>query len=224
MFLGHFAVGFAAKRLAPPISLGTQLLACQLLDLIWPVFVLTGIERVRVDHDATAFTPLDFSHYPWSHSLLMSLVWSAVFSGLLKMRRHAAVHAFCAAAVVTSHWLLDLLSHRADLPLWPTGPRVGLGLWRSVPATLAVELGLFASGIYLYVRSTEPKRRAGHLVTWSLVAFLLLVYAGNAFGPKPPPAAPAAMIAGPALAMWLIVAWGYWADRLRKQRAAARQQ
>jgi len=162
MFIGHFAVGLAAKSAAPRMSLAVTFAACQLLDLIWPVLVLAGIERVRVDHDATAFTPLDLEYYPWSHSLGMTLIWSLLVFGLMKVLGRTNVEAVVVALTVLSHWLLDLLTHRADLPLWfGDGPELGLGLWSSTAGTLLVELGLFAAGTWLYVRKTTADNRRG---------------------------------------------------------------
>jgi hypothetical protein len=219
MFVGHFAAGLAAKKAAPRVSLGTLFIACQLLDLIWPVLVLAGVERVSVDRGATAFTPLDFEWYPWSHSLGMSLVWSALAFVVLKAMKRSHRDAAVVAAVVFSHWLLDFLTHRPDLPLWlGDSTKVGLGLWNGVAATVAVELALFAAGIWLYLRQTRPLDKKGTWAFWALIGFLTAVYLGNAFGPKPAPDTPSAAIAAPALAMWLIVAWGYWVDRHRALR------
>ena len=147
MFVGHFAVGFAAKRVAPALSLGTLFLAAQLLDLLWPLFLLLGWEHVRIDPGNTVVTPLDFNDYPWSHSLAMSFVWSIVVATLgyfLRGRRRR--ESLCLGIVVLSHWALDFLTHRPDLPLSPGAdtPKVGLGLWHSLPATLVVELSWFA--------------------------------------------------------------------------------
>jgi len=110
---------------------------------------------------------------------------------------------------VFSHWLL---AHRPDLPLWLNGSRVGLGLWNSVTATLAVEIGLFVCGILLYVRSTRARDAAGHWTLWLLVALLNLIYAGNLIGPLPPDVM---AIAWGGHAQWLLVAWAYWIDRHR---------
>lgn len=219
MFIGHFAVGFAAKKAVPAVSLGTLFLACQLADLVWPVLVLAGVERVEIRPGITVVTPLDFVHYPWSHSLVMLLVWGAALGlGYKLLRRSAWTAPLVLAALVLSHWVLDVLTHRPDMPLTPAGPqRLGLGLWNSLTATIAVELLLFGVGVALYRRATAPKDKTGTRAFAGLIAFLLIVYVANLFGP-PPPAVPA--VAWSALAMWLLVAWGYWIDRHRAPRRA----
>jgi membrane-bound metal-dependent hydrolase YbcI (DUF457 family) len=216
MFIGHLAVGFAAKKAAPRISLGTTFLACQAADLLWPVLVIMGIERVSVDHSATAFTPLNFEHYPWSHSLGMSLAWALVAFLLLKALKFSHLEAGTLGLVVFSHWILDVLTHRPDVPFWfGDSPKLGFGLWNSVTGTLVVELAMFAIGIWLYLNNTKSNNKKGTWGFWSLIAFLLVVYFGNAFGPKPPVDTPPVLIAGPALAIWLLVAWAYWTDKNR---------
>ena len=216
MFVGHFAVGLAAKRVAPRVSLGVLFIACQALDLIWPVLVLAGVEKVQVDHSATAFTPFDFVHYPWSHSLLMSAVWSAVAFAVLRLLRRSNLEAGVVAAVVLSHWLLDFLTHRPDLPVAFGSTKLGLGLWQSVAATLVVEVALFVGAVLVYARVTTAETARGRWGYWTLIAFLGLTYAANAFSPKPPLDLAPAAIATPALAMWLIVAWAHWADKERR--------
>ena len=214
MFIGHYAVAFAAKRAAPAISLGTLFLAAQLADLAWPVLVLAGIERFEIRPGITAFTPLDFVHYPWSHSLVAMLGWGAALGlGYVLVRRARWRDAVLLAALVVSHWVLDFVTHRPDMPLAPgDSSRVGLGLWSSVPATLAVEGALFAACVWFYARSTRALDRTGRWALWSLVAFLTVVYAANAFGPPPPSVA---AVAWSANLLWLVVAWGYWIDRHR---------
>jgi hypothetical protein len=127
--------------------------------------------------------------------------------------RRYRVGAIVAGLAVVSHWVLDFLVHRPDLPLTPGGTRVGLGLWDSLAATLTVELAIFAGGVWLYVRTTRARDRIGSIAWWALVAFLALIYAGNLFGP-PPPSVDAIAWAGQA--QWLLVAWGYWVDRHRE--------
>jgi hypothetical protein len=217
MFIGHFAMGLAAKRVAPRTSLGTLFAAAQLLDLVWPALVLAGVETVRVDPGNTAFTPLDFVSYPWTHSLGMALVWAFAFALAYRARTSALRGAVVVGALVLSHWLLDFVTHRPDLPLAPGGPKVGLGLWNSVPATVALEGALFVAGVYLYAGATRPRNRRGRVALWALVAFLAVTYVAN-MGP-PPPSARAIGIVG--LLMWLFVPWGAWIDRNRAPVGAA---
>lgn len=208
MFIGHHAAAFAAKRLAPTVGLGTLFAAAMLADLVWPILLLLGFEHVRIVPGITAFTPLDFTHYPITHSLLAALGWSIAFA--LVVRRHMLV----VGAVVLSHWVLDFVTHRPDLPLWPGGgPKVGLGLWHSIPATIAVEVPLFILGLVLYLRATRARDRAGFIALWALVLFLAVVYIGN-FTSPPPPSETAIGWVG--LAQWLFVPWGWWIDRHRE--------
>lgn len=215
MFLGHFAVGFAAKRLAPRASLGTLFLAAQFIDLLWPVFVLLGIERVRIAPGITAVVPLDFEHYPWSHSLLAVAVWALLFAVIYFLIRRDWRASLVLGLAVLSHWLLDFLTHRPDLPLMPGGERVGLGLWSSLAGTLVVELSLFAAGVWLYLRTTKPRDATGRWALVALIIFLAIIYAGNVFGTPPPDAMAIAWVGQ---AQWLLIAWGYWVDRHRPMR------
>lgn len=219
MFLGHYAVALGAKPFAPRTSLGTLAAAAVALDLIWPLLVLAGIERVRIVPGATAFTPLDFEFYPWSHSLLMALAWAALFGALYLAVRRDRCGALVVAALVASHWALDVLVHRPDLPLLPGGGvRIGLGLWNSVPASVALELGLFALGAWLYERASRARDTIGRRAWVALLAAALLIFAGNAFGPPPPDAR---AIAWTGLAQWLFVAWAAWIDHHRASAPVA---
>jgi membrane-bound metal-dependent hydrolase YbcI (DUF457 family) len=214
MFLGHFAVAFAAKRAAPSLPLGTLFLAAQLADLVWPTLVLLGVERFEIRPGITAVTPLDFIHYPWSHSLAALACWGAALAiacWLWTRRTGAAVILF---AVVLSHWLLDFASHRPDMPLTIDGlERYGLGLWDSVAATLAVEGLLLVTCVLVYARATRPIDRTGQWSLAGLVALLVIVYLASVLGPPPPDTA---AVAWSAQAIWLLVAWGYWIDRHRR--------
>jgi hypothetical protein len=220
VFLGHFALGFGAKRIAPAVSLGTLFLASQLADLVWPNLVLTGVETLEVDPGNTAYTPLDFTSYPYSHSLVAAALGSVAFALIYRaVRRPGWGTVLALAGLVFSHWGLDLISHRPDLPLSIRGDtRVGFGLWNSVPATVLVETLLFAAGVGVYARTTKPRDRIGSIALGALVGFLAIVSAANALGPPPP--GPMA-VAWTAQAMWLIVAWGYWVDRHREARGIA---
>ena len=212
MFIGHFAVALAAKKAAPKVSLGTLFISVQLLDLIWPALVLAGVEHVRIDPEATVVTPLDFYDYPISHSLLGTLVWAAMFAILYFWGRKNWLGAGILAMGVASHWFLDLLMHRPDLPVLPNGPYVGLGLWNSLAGTMLVEGTIFAAAAFVYIKSTDSSDRIGTYGLGGLLAFLVLVWVGNIFG-EPPPSDTVVAVA--ANALWLVVAWAYWVDRHR---------
>lgn len=214
MFIGHFAAGLAAKRWVPAVSLGTLFLAAQLADLIWPTLVTLGIEQVEIAPGKTAVTPLDFVSYPISHSLIALCLWSAIFAVLYGWLRKSRAAALTLALLVLSHWLLDFITHRPDMPVdFAASYRVGLSLWNSIPGTLALEVPLFLVGVVIYARSTRARDRTGTIAFWALVVFLLVVYAANLLGP-PPPSVQA--LAWSAQAIWLLVAWGYWIDRHRQ--------
>ena len=214
VFIGHYAVAFGAKRVAPSVSLGTLVLAAQLPDLISPVFLLLGLEHLRIVPGITAVTPLDFYDYPWSHSLLAVLLWSVLVGGVYYALRRSKRGAWTTGAVAALHWVLDFVSHGPDLQLAPgIGRRVGLGLWNSVAATALVETALFAGAFFLYLRSTRARDRWGIISLWSLAAVLLALYAASLAGPPPPNTAAFTVTS---FAQWLFVAWAFWADRHRQ--------
>ena len=217
MFIGHFGVGFGAKAVKPTISLGTLFLASQFIDLLWPTFLLLGIEQVKIVPGITTVTPLDFTHYPYSHSLLMVCVWGVLVGGIYWLVRKSRGGAILLAACVVSHWVLDLIVHRPDLPLSPAESTfVGFDLWNSIPGTVIVEGLIFALGVYLYTRVTAARDRVGSIGFWSLVGFLVLIYIGNLTGPPP---SNTTAIAWVGQAQWLLVIWAYWIDRHRVARA-----
>ena len=215
MFLGHWGVGFGAKRIAPRVSLGTLLLAAQWLDLLWPTLLLLGWEHVAFSRHPTPTMRLDFVDYPISHSLVAAIAWGFVVGGVYYALRRTWSAALVLVVLVPSHWILDLLVHEPDLPLVPGGgPRLGLRLWESLPWTVAVEIALIAIGVRLYVRSTRPRDRVGTWALVGLVVFLLAVYGASLAGP-PPKSVTAIAWAGEA--QWLLVLWGYWIDRHRME-------
>ena len=218
MFIGHFGVAFAAKRAAPTVSLGTMFIACELVDLIWPLFLLLGIERVAITPGITAFTPLDFVHYPWTHSLLMCALWALALGALYWRRRRNIVAAAAVAAVVFSHWFLDALVHRPDLPLAPgTDVKIGFGLWNSIPATVVIEAIVFFGGVAFYLAGTRATDRIGEYALYGTVMLLIIAYLSAAFGPLPPSVA---AIAWTGLAGGVLTAaLGYWIDRHRLAKA-----
>ncbi len=212
MFIGHFAAGFALKRAAPRVNLATLFAAAQFPDLLWPVLVRAGVERVEIAPGITAFTPLDFVSYPWSHSLLLVVIWGLLFGGVHYLRARNRVAAFALTALVVSHWVLDYISHRPDMPLVPGGTRYGLGLWNSVPATLVVETLLFAAGAWLYAQATRPQDGRGQFAFTSLLGVLVLAYVGNVLAAPP---SVDAIWSGSLVGALLLLAWAAWADRNR---------
>ncbi len=218
MFLGHFATAYAAKKLAPRTSLGTLFAAAQLPDLLWPWLVLAGVERVSIVPGDTAMTPLHFDSYPISHSLVTIAAMGAALGLLHFWRQRRALAALVLAVLPVGHWVLDFLSHRADMPLWPGGPRLGLGLWNSVPGTIAVELILFAAGIFLALRATRARDRFGRWGFAGLAALLLLIYAANVTGPPPPSVDAVGWLGG--VGGILFIALAAWVDRHRRPALA----
>lgn len=214
MFIGHYAVALAAKRAAPKASLGVLFAATQLPDLVWPVCVLTGLEHVAIAPGITAFNPLDFTSYPWSHSLLMVIAWGlAAGLGYFAWNRDRA-GALAVTLLVVSHWVLDWITHRADLPLWPGDrARVGLGLWYSVTGTLVIECSLYLAGTVLYLRGTRPLDSVGRRALPALLLVLAGFYVADRFGTPPPNST---FLGWFALIGGLIpVIWAAWADRHR---------
>lgn len=213
MFIGHFGLGLGLKRAAPAVSLGTLFLAVEFVDLLWPTLLLLGVEHVAIAPGITAVTPLDFVYYPISHSLLMMTVWGLLFGCVYWVIKRSRLGALVCGLAVVSHWFLDWLMHRPDLPLYPgDSPVFGFGLWNSLPATMFLEFALFAAGLAVYLRTTRAIDRKGTIGIWSLAVFLVAVHLSNLFGPPPPSVE---TIAWAGHAQWLLVAAGYWVDRHR---------
>jgi len=216
MFIGHFGLGFAAKKVTQKPSLGTLFLAAQFIDLLWPIFLILGIEKVMVDPGNTVVTPLNFIHYPFSHSLIGVIFWTLIFGLVYYLLKKDIKNSLWLCILVLSHWILDLLTHTQDLPLFPWSEiKVGFGLWNSLLGTILVEGLIFVGGIYLYIKITHAKNRKGIWSLWSLIIFLIIIYISNLFGPAPPTAEPIAYLA---FAQWLLIIWGYWIDRNREYK------
>ena len=214
MFIGHFAVAFAGKRAAPGVSLPALLLAALFADVLWPILVAVGAEEVRIAPGATVSTPLEFVSYPWSHSLLMLLLWGALFAAYYRKSEDGARSGLVVGALVVSHWFLDWITHKPDMPLWPRGPRLGLGLWNSVYGTMAVEITMFVVGVMLYTRATRARDRIGTFAWWALAAFLLVFYIFDSLAGGVPPSVRAVWISA-LIATAVILVWGGWIDRHR---------
>ncbi len=208
MFIGHYALGLASKKINKAPSLATMFLAVSFLDLLWPIFVLCGFETFHIDVGNTKLTPLNFESYPYSHSLLMTIAWSLVF-GLtyffITKNRQGSVLLF---GLVFSHWILDFITHRPDLPITPFSDlKVGLGLWNYPVIEIILELGLFITGTILYFKTARPKRK---IAFWCLIIFFLTIHLMNILGPPPPTVNAVAWAAN---LSWLFVLWAWWIER-----------
>jgi len=211
MFIGHFAAGMMAKKVQPSISLATFFLAAQFLDLLWPTLLLLGVEHVVIAPGISKVTPLDFTDYPISHSLLLVIGWSLIFSIVYFLIRKNRNGSILLGVLVLSHWILDLVVHIPDLPLYPgDSPKVGLGLWNSTLLTILVEGIIFISGIWIYLKTKKALNQKVTAWFWSLVVFLLIIHVTNFVGP-PPPSVNAIAWAGHL--QWLFIPWAWWADR-----------
>jgi hypothetical protein len=218
MFIGHYAVGLASKKLAPRASLGALIAAPILLDLLWPIFLLLGWEHVSVEPNRNPFLRLAFDSYPISHGLVAVLGWATLFGAIYFGFTRYKAGALVIWMGVISHWVLDYIVHRPDLPLFAGGARlVGLGLWNHRWAAIAVELILFAAGTWLYTRQTKPKDKIGVYALWGFVIFLLAAYGAAAFGPPPP--ASVRKLAIVTLCTSLLIVWAWWFDSHREARS-----
>lgn len=220
MFVGHFAVAFAGKRVAPKMSLGTLLFGAQFLDLIWPPLVLLGLERFHVVPGVTKLNPLAFDSYPISHSLLMAVIWSFLLGVAYYVLRRSCRGAVVLGAAVFSHWVLDWLTHRPDLQLAPgSAVRVGLGLWNQPALEITLESGMFVAAAILYAATTRANDWRGAWPFVAFLAFLIVIWVGNVLGPAPAPVPGIVRtIALMGLALWLLVPWAAWFDRHRVPR------
>jgi hypothetical protein len=213
MVIGHFAVAFAAKRVAPRTSLGTLFVAAQLADLLWPIFLLLGWEQVKITRNVDPFLTLSFTRYPWSHSLATGIAGGIAFGALYFAVTRYSLGAIVVALLVPSHWVLDLVVHVPDLPLYPGGTaRFGLSLWNYPAATMIVEGAMFVIGVSIYARTTRPRDRAGRYGLWALAAFLAVIYLASSISPPPPTVT---ALAWTALIGWPLTLFPWWVDRHR---------
>jgi hypothetical protein len=185
MFVGHYATSLALKKYEKRASLGVLFLAVQFVDILFFPFVLLGIERVNIIENYTQATHFELEYMPFTHSLAGSLLWAIAAYALFRwvIVKNKAV-ALVIAVAVFSHWVLDLLVHTPDLPLWSdASPKLGLGLWNNAIATYALEAVLLVSALWLYLKSTSSMTKTGKYGMGVFVVFLLLVNVANVFGP-----------------------------------------
>jgi membrane-bound metal-dependent hydrolase YbcI (DUF457 family) len=216
MFVGHYAVALTAKRAAPRASLGALAAAASALYRLGPLLVLAGWEWYTIATAASPFLAFHFDHYPWSHSLLAAFVWATFAAALYQWGTRYAPGTLTVWLLVVSHWVLDALVHRPDMPITPRSPAlVGLGIWSHPVATVAIELALLAVGVALYRGVTRPIRRSGTVGLWAFVAILLVSYAITIASPPAPGTNPAVIAAGGLAGGALLIAIAWWLDRGR---------
>lgn len=213
MFIGHIALAFAAKKVTPRVSLATLLVAAQWADILWPVFLAMGIEHVRMQPGNPPFERLDFTSFPYSHSLAASIAWGVLFGLVYRAIAGGRRTLWLLAALVVSHWVLDYIVHVPDLPLYPGSGRFGLSLWNSPAATIGVEGLMYVAGVTVYLRTTRARDRVGRWAFLGLAVLLLILYVAAAFGP-PPPSLEALWITALSGAA-LFTLWAWWVDRHR---------
>lgn len=217
MFIGHYAVGLAAKKWAPKASLGTLVAAAIWLDLVWPLFLLMDIEHFRIVQGITQMVPIDFYDYPLSHSLFMALAWAALVGLAYLVMEKDSRGSWVIGGLVLSHWFLDLIVHRQDLPLWPEdsmgGLKYGFGLWNHAWVAIPLEVALFAGGLWLYRKSTKALDEIGGRGLWIFAAVLVIVYFADL---KTAPSANPNIVSLVGFSQLLFVAWAYWIDDHRK--------
>lgn len=219
MFVGHLAVALAAKRYEPDVNLAWFIAGVTAFDLLWPIFVLAGIEHVSIVPGATAFTPLVFDSYPWSHSLAMSALWGLLLVMIARAARVPASAWTLLAFTVLSHWLLDFITHAPDMPLWPgSSPKLGLGLWNSIPGTFIVEGAMWLLGIAIYLNVLAQRGQRAGWPFWLFIVVCTVMWASSPWGPLPPDERAVAMFG---LVGWIVVPWAIWADRSRRSRSPA---
>ena len=187
MFVGHYGPSFAVKALDRSIPLWLLFIAVQFVDVLWGVFVLLGIEKVRIVPGITATNPLDLYYMPYTHSLVAATVWAGVaaigYRFVPKLRSWGA--AFLVAAAVLSHWILDLLVHAPDLPLYDDTAKVGFGLWNYPVLAFLLEAGLLFAGIFLYFNTAKGVTSGGRSGMIIFACIMLAVQGLVFFGPPP---------------------------------------
>ena len=212
MFIGHFAVAMAAKRALPHVSLAVLVVAAQLADLLWPVFLAVGLEHVEITNNPNPFLTLQFISYPYSHSLLWLTAWGVLFGVLCRLTLGTRRVMWIVAALVLSHWVLDVATHRPDVPLLPAGPKIGFGLWNSPSLTVAVEGAMYIAGVWIYLQAAPAPHR------WRFLAFVIVLaiaYGANLVSPAPPSVR--AVYLSMLIVAPLLVWWSWWADRRQRR-------
>jgi hypothetical protein len=169
MFIGHYGPAFMAKAAVRSIPLWVLFIAAQWVDFLWAGLVIAGVEKVRIIENFFGLSPLDLYFMPFSHGLPSAILLSLVIGGIVAafMRAHRAAIVLAVAATAFSHWLLDLIVHRPDLPLWLDDMKVGFGLWQFPFVSVPTEIALMLLGVWIYDRAAPSPTRAGTIALWA---------------------------------------------------------
>lgn len=208
LFVGHYSASFLAKSLQKTIPLWLLFLAVQFVDILWSIFVLLGIEKVRIVPGITASNALDLYYMPFTHSLVGAFFWSALafricqfFPSLRGWRAGLTI-----GAAVFSHWILDVIVHRPDLALYDNTLKMGFGLWNHPVPAFILEIALLVGGALGFLRSAAKK---GRIIVY-LCLLVLVQVVGTFFFPPPPSARAAALTA---LSFYLVFALlAFWVE------------
>jgi hypothetical protein len=220
MFIGHYGPAYAIKALRPATPIWLLFLAVQIVDVAWGILVLLGVEKLRIVPGITASNPLDLYYMPYTHSLAAAVIWAVVATILSKPL--TGVRTWLAAAwiglAVFSHWILDLLVHKHDLPLYDDTWKIGLGLWNFPAIALFLEAFLLFGGMTMYLRRTTAINAVGRFGPLTFGVLMLAIQCYVFFGPPPTSPDAAAITALVSYVVFAVVA--QWLDRQRKHVAA----
>ena len=216
MFLGHYGLAFGAKKVAPKVSLLTLFVAVEFVDILWPFLLMLDVEQVKIRPGFTEVTPFEFVHYPYTHSLVMGIVWGLICGGIYWLFQKDARSAIVVGLAVLSHWFLDVIVHVPDLPLTPFGTeKFGMGMWNSLPLTVLTEAVIFIAGVWIYIKNTRALNGKGKWALISLIAFFVIAEIFNMFGPPPEDSIPA-LLGSFVVLQVIVLGLAYLADRNRK--------
>jgi membrane-bound metal-dependent hydrolase YbcI (DUF457 family) len=220
MFVGHYGPSFAIKALRPAIPLWVLFIAVQLVDVAWALLVLLGVEKVRIVPGITASNPLDLYYMPYTHSLAAAVIWSVAVTVLVMLMPRLAPRsaAIWVGAAVFSHWVLDVLVHRPDLPIYDDTMKIGLGLWNFPTIALAIEVALLFGGMVMYLRVTSPINAIGRFGLPVLGVVMVAIQSYVFFGPAP--TSPSAAATTALVSYFVFAALAEWLARQRRYAAA----
>ncbi|KAA3633518.1 MAG: hypothetical protein DWP97_08970 [Calditrichaeota bacterium] len=221
MFIGHYGVGFALKKFDSILSLGWLFIAVQLVDIFWTILIFFGIERVEIVPGITEANPLDFVYYPFTHSLVAFIIWSLivgliVYFGKIKSSLSKKSLSLLLGFGVFSHFILDLLVHRPDIPLMGTDSiKLGIGLWNYSALAYILEMVIFIGGVFIYFKSKKQFIKSKKIGLYIFTILLLVINLANLYGPPPENTQMIAVVGF--ISYILFASFGFWVDSEKKR-------